>query len=323
MVGGTIVTPARRAPVRAGLVWILVVPFAAWALARVAGLERGGPLTQVMSATPYVALGSLLPLLVAAFGRRPLAACVAALTSVALAFCVLPRAFGDGGVAGGRPFTVLTVNLLVGRADVMDLVRRVRPDVLSVQELTPAAVERLEGVMPYRVLQGDVGLYSRHPLNGFVVSPPGGPVEVVPVHAPRPSSENLATWRAVLGSLPGAGSGTPRILAGDFNATLDHAALREVLARGYTDAADRAGAGLVPTWPENTRLPPMITIDHVLVDTRVGVREVTVHSVPGTDHRAVVARLVLPQESAGVVPAFQAGVQAQDVLGGTQAVPAG
>ncbi len=38
-------------------------------------------------------------------------------------------------------------------------------------------------------------------------------------------------------------------LVGDFNATLDQAALRDVVARGYRDAADVAGKGLEPTFP--------------------------------------------------------------------------
>jgi hypothetical protein len=33
----------------------------------------------------------------------------------------------------------------------------------------------------------------------------------------------------------------------------------------------------------------------VLADKRCGVREVTIHTIPGTDHRAVFAELVLPQ----------------------------
>jgi len=36
------------------------------------------------------------------------------------------------------------------------------------------------------------------------------------------------------------------------------------------------------------------TLDHVLVDSRIGVRSVTVHAVPDTDHRAVVAVLAIP-----------------------------
>jgi hypothetical protein len=38
-------------------------------------------------------------------------------------------------------------------------------------------------------------------------------------------------------------------------------------------------------------------IDHVLADKRVGVRTVSVHTIPGTDHRAVFAELVLPVAS--------------------------
>jgi endonuclease/exonuclease/phosphatase family metal-dependent hydrolase len=90
-----------------------------------------------------------------------------------------------------------------------------------------------------------------------------------------------------------------RILLGDFNATLDHEALREVLDRGYVDAADAAGQGLAPTWPRGHLLPPTVTIDHVLVDERVRVRDVGVHELPGSDHRAVTADLVLPGRGAG------------------------
>jgi endonuclease/exonuclease/phosphatase family metal-dependent hydrolase len=84
----------------------------------------------------------------------------------------------------------------------------------------------------------------------------------------------------------------PRLLLGDFNATLDHAALRRLIGSGYRDAADAVGAGLRPTWPAD--VVPVVTLDHVLVDSRIGVRSVTVHAVPGTDHRAVVAVLAIP-----------------------------
>ncbi|HEX2314043.1 MAG TPA: endonuclease/exonuclease/phosphatase family protein, partial [Thermomonospora sp.] len=102
-------------------------------------------------------------------------------------------------------------------------------------------------------------------------------------------------WEAGVSALPPApSSGPPRILAGDFNATLDHAHLRRVLSRGYADAADRAGKGLVPTWglSGGTRSP--LTIDHVLVDRRCAVREVRVYDLDGSDHRAVYADLRLP-----------------------------
>ena len=87
-----------------------------------------------------------------------------------------------------------------------------------------------------------------------------------------------------------------QILAGDFNATLDHREFRKLLDRGYLDAADAVGEGLTPTWPTSSRkrraLP--LTIDHVLVDRRVRVERVTVVRIPGSDHRAVIAVLRLP-----------------------------
>ncbi|MEU8102599.1 endonuclease/exonuclease/phosphatase family protein [Nonomuraea muscovyensis] len=323
-VGGTIVTPVRSRTKRAGaaLTWIAVTPFAAWAVARVAGLERGSIPTQLMAATPYAAAGSLIPLLIAAVGRRRAAAAVALLTTAALGFSVLPRAFGTADAADGRPLRVLTINLLFGKADahqVMALVRRLDPDVLSAQELTFGTVDELDALglkplMPHRVLEPESnasgsGLYSKHPLQPLTevvarvghnmpaarVSLPGGaPVEIVDVHPYPPMGPGVAKWQQALDALPPASRDTVRILAGDFNATLDHTPLRRALSRGYKDAADQVGAGLIPTWPANRRVPPIITIDHILVDQRVGVRNVTVHTVPGTDHRAVFAELTCP-----------------------------
>jgi endonuclease/exonuclease/phosphatase (EEP) superfamily protein YafD len=44
-------------------------------------------------------------------------------------------------------------------------------------------------------------------------------------------------------------------------------------------------------------LPP-ITIDHVLVPDAIRVRRITASAVAGSDHRALIAELVLPATSA-------------------------
>jgi endonuclease/exonuclease/phosphatase (EEP) superfamily protein YafD len=82
------------------------------------------------------------------------------------------------------------------------------------------------------------------------------------------------------------------IVAGDFNATLDHAVFRHAIT-GCADAGERTGQGLVGTWPNRfpRRLGPQI--DHVLITGGITAETLSVHDVPGSDHRAVLTRLRL------------------------------
>jgi len=90
------------------------------------------------------------------------------------------------------------------------------------------------------------------------------------------------------------------MIVGDFNATMDHAPLRELVGRGYDDAATEARSGWQPTWPSagevsrfGVPVPSMIPIDHVFLS--VGLRALSTESitVDGTDHRALVASVAL------------------------------
>jgi endonuclease/exonuclease/phosphatase family metal-dependent hydrolase len=210
----------------------------------------------------------------------------------------------------------MTSNVWLGSADVEALLRAAREhdvDVLSVQELRPKTVLRLgragasEQFPGGQILEPDlgaagVGLLSRLPMDadGVVTVRGAPPVRIKAVH-PRPQVSRTAEpeWRAALAALPGSDSrGDVQILAGDFNATLDHPEFRKLLDRGYLDAADSAGAGWRPTWPAppSTGRALPLTIDHVLVDTRVRVEKVTVVDIPHSDHRAVIAVLRLPRE---------------------------
>lgn len=322
-VGGVIVAPPRRRfRVSAPLAWIAVTPFAVWAAARVAGLDRIPPIVELMTGTPYVAAASLVAVLVAVASRRTVVIAVAVAASVLLAAVVLPRAAGSTPTATGPSLRILTVNLLFGHADagrVTDLVRTLKPDVLNTQELTPRAVEALDAagvgtLLPYQDLEDSFGasgsgIYSRYPLTeqpdfapegghnmprARLTLPSGQAVEIVDVHTVAPLGRDVATWTADLAALPSASPDVVRILAGDFNASLDHSALRAVIARGYADAADATGNGLSTTWPANRRFPPLITIDHVLYDQRASAVTTGVHAVSGTDHRAFFAELRLP-----------------------------
>ncbi len=128
--------------------------------------------------------------------------------------------------------------------------------------------------------------------------PSGQSVQLTCIHAgpPRPpwSPGATARWRGQLAALPAPGAG-PVILAGDFNATLDHAQFRRLLRRGYADAASQAGQGLVHTWgPRPDWRLTLLAIDHVLVDRRCQVLTTSAHRVTGSDHRALYAELRLP-----------------------------
>ncbi|MCM0677198.1 endonuclease/exonuclease/phosphatase family protein [Micromonospora phytophila] len=303
------------------------MPAVGWAALRLPGLERG-PLVQLLAFTPYVAAGSLVPLLLALALRRRGPAVVAAVTATALVAVVAPRALPYAPPAvTGPTVRLLTANLLAGAADartLVDLVRRHRVDVLTVQEFTPQAgaeLDRLglDRLLPHRHLdprQGTPGsgLYARFPVGdggvrrnrggwgfdqayGTVTVPGAPPVRVESVHPAAPYAvDQVGHWRTDLAAQPPATPDGPlRILAGDFNATLDHAPLRALLGTGYTDAADAAGAGLAGTWgPYDGDPIPPVTIDHVLVDRRIAVRGVRVHPLPGSDHRGVLAELRLP-----------------------------
>ena len=306
--------------------WLLAVVCAGWAATRAFGLERGFPLVPLMSYTPFVVGACAVVVVVAVVLRRRGAALLAAVAAVALAGMVAPRALGgptDPEGEAGPPLRVLTANMHFGSGSaeaLVELVRAKRPDVLSLQELTPDLVRRLDAaglgeLMPHYMLEAQpggagTGIYARVPLaerprpagtyNPWATAAldAGGAPEVVisAVHPPPPLRRRLADWDADLRTLPGADvDGTVRILAGDFNATLDHAGLRRLMGTGYEDAAATVGAGLRPTWPAGRRIPPPVTIDHVLADKRCGVRAVSVHTIPGTDHRAVFAELVLPR----------------------------
>lgn len=306
--------------------WTLVAAAAAWVVVRTLGLERGYPMVPLLAYTPLMAVAAVVAVAVAALLRRRAAAvCVAVLAAVLVA-SIAPRVLGgpsraEGG--SGPPLRVLTANLYQRpgtAAGVVEMVRELQPDVLSVQELTPSVHSALDAaglreLLPERVLSTrrdgfGSGLYSRLPLErrsappgrGTLsvarTRPPGAPaLELYAVHPRAPlRASDVPEWRAGLRALPPATpGGAVRILAGDFNATFDHAEFRRVVGRGYEDAAAAVGAGLRATWPADRRFPPPVTIDHVLADARCGVRAARVLDVPGSDHRAVFAELELPR----------------------------
>ncbi|MBI1349656.1 MAG: hypothetical protein GC156_00890 [Actinomycetales bacterium] len=222
----------------------------------------------------------------------------------------------------GKPvLRVITANVWFGGADpeaILQLARVHEVDLLALQETTPEFLDGLAAagaadLFPHSLLapgpawQG-AALWSRLPLRhpvitergtifrveatvtlGDVESPDDPQVASVHVHAPWPGAsgpwlEQLAELEAQLRA-----SERPVILAGDFNATLDHRPFRRLL-RAAADASVSARTWWIRTWPAYLPVPAVIAIDHVLL-RGFGARSVTAHRVPGSDHAALVVTL--------------------------------
>lgn len=122
-----------------------------------------------------------------------------------------------------------------------------------------------------------------------------GTIRVVAVHAAPPIPALMQDWISELGMLqqwcaPGRGA---NIVIGDVNATLDHSPLLSG-STSCTDAAADRGQGLVATWPSYWPRWFGVQIDHVF--TAGGLRPVSLEvlDMPGSDHRALLTRVVVP-----------------------------
>jgi endonuclease/exonuclease/phosphatase (EEP) superfamily protein YafD len=276
----------------------------------------------VASFTPVAALGvAAATALAAALRRRRIAVAGLALLLLNAAWQA-PLWAGDPPPREGVPVVAMTANVQYGWTDPASLVHDVRTrhvDLLGVVELTPESVTGLEAagmgrLLPYRVLRPGPsahgsGLWSRYPLTeapawdgvhampGATARIDGRDVVVRVVHPFRTSRYTAAAYRrdyrTLIDHLAALDPATPALVLGDFNASRDHAAFRRLLGGRWRDAPEVAGSGFVGTWSPRSWIPALMQLDHILISRQFGVRSDHVVRLPGSDHRALVADLVL------------------------------
>ncbi|WOF24451.1 endonuclease/exonuclease/phosphatase family protein [Microbacterium betulae] len=151
----------------------------------------------------------------------------------------------------------------------------------------------------YSVIEASSDLTSNTEVVPSVVAMPvdgEGPI-VVAVHAVAPQPEYMSEWVDDLRWVADQCVDGNVILAGDFNATLDH--MTSLGADGFDlgycdDAAAATGNGAVGTWP--TDLPALLStpIDHVMHSAAwraTGSIVLTNLDGAGSDHRPLVVQL--------------------------------
>jgi endonuclease/exonuclease/phosphatase (EEP) superfamily protein YafD len=266
-------------------------------------------------------------LVVARWRAALAAAAVAAFASLPHWPLFIPTAPAlEGRTQAGPTLTVMQANIMLGTADaaaITALARERSVDVLVVEELSEAAVERFDAAgiadaLPHRFLApgsnvspdaaNGTGVYSRYPLadpevlDGFqmrnvtaLLLAGGRAVRLVGMHTVAPVWHSPREWfaelhlaRDALGRF--ADAGDPVVVAGDFNATWNNAEYRKMLRGGYADAADAVGAGLSTTWPSQSEYGRLIGIDHIAARF-AAFRSLATVPLPGSDHWGLIAEV--------------------------------
>jgi endonuclease/exonuclease/phosphatase (EEP) superfamily protein YafD len=297
---------------------LFVVPGLAMTFLRIVPPRDDGT-ALVAAFIPYGMIGYALAVL--CFGvatllarRRAGLLLVSAIVAGLLALQVIwmaPLFVPDKRPATTKPFTVFSLNMYQGQADPRQVAQQAADaDVVILVEATPAALRALKAFdwdahFPYSVGDvdddiSDTAIYSRFPLSDTATLPqtsfrqyvttasvPGIPdLRIIAAHPCNPYCGGglWASEHAVLQSSVEKNLDQPLMVVGDLNAVNDHGPMRALGRAGMTSATDLVGAGWLPTYPANRRLPPLLPIDHVLLNDQLTATSISTVHIDGTDH---------------------------------------
>ncbi|MFH0517316.1 endonuclease/exonuclease/phosphatase family protein [Streptomyces sp. M41] len=278
------------------------------------------PVPQLLAFLPWLLVPTGCALLLCLLTRWWTGLCWGVVVLGLLAWFIEP--YGTSEQAGGPPlasFRVLTSNLEFGHATdaLVTAVRSEKPDLVFVQECEHSCDATLRTALgaeyPHRVARvadGSAGsvVLSRFPLKpaegvdgamampGAVADVRGHAVRLQLAHPMPPLPGEVDAWRRELGALrdfAAAAGREPLILAGDFNASQDHAVFRHILDTGLRDAARLTGHDRTPSWPARSAPTLGAQIDHVLVSAHFSVGTTRFLDLADTDHRAVLTDVTL------------------------------
>ncbi|MGH1489664.1 MAG: endonuclease/exonuclease/phosphatase family protein [Acidimicrobiales bacterium] len=284
----------------------------------------GSPLTiALVGLTPFLAVPLLFGAVSSWFSRSVTMRAAAGLIAAAFLFTTSPidAVIGCGGRTADDSITIYTANVLfdVGRpADVATSILAADPDVILMQETSLSFMRELQAdprMAEYQYRSEQIRgaslrtvIWSRLPILSLEMEPfdvsdlvnvtvasPYGEFVVTGLHTLAPIRQSyVPSWQRQFDQLAAIDTSTPRLIAGDFNATSDHKPFRTLLQSGWTDVHDEAGCGFDATWPVNGGLPiAVMRLDHVLMTDHFEVLDVQFGEPAGSDHKPVIASIRL------------------------------
>lgn len=302
--------------------WLALVPVIVVLVLRWRSLDS--PLTiAIAGITPFLAAPLVAADIGSVLSRSPTLRVAAAVTTAAFLFTTSPidAVIGCRGETADDAITIYTANVLFdhGRpADVAASIVAQDADVVILQEVVwefLAVLREDQRLSDYRYRSNDEPgapygtlVWSRWPFADVGIEPfqvselvnatiagPTGEFTVTGLHVLAPAQpSHIGQWQNQFAQLSRIDTGTPRVVAGDFNATSDHRQFRDLLAAGWTDVHDEKGCGFDATWPVDHGLPfPVMRLDHVLVTDDFEVLDVRFGDPAGSDHKPVVASIRL------------------------------
>ncbi|MEI8412721.1 MULTISPECIES: endonuclease/exonuclease/phosphatase family protein [unclassified Kribbella] len=292
------------------------------------GLDEVTPFAQLVAFRPQ-GLAVLLVLGILMLVRRGwrIAAVLVLILALTGAALTAPRQFSDADPppAGSRVLTIMVANVLGGGADagrVAEVIRERKPDLVSLPEAQADVREEIRAhlqgltyngytLQPSAAVESATSVLVSSSLGavqftqdgsattfGHIIVTGGnlGEVRLIAYHGFPPLPSAVTTWKKDLEVLRHwCAQNPPTIVAGDFNATTDHADFRHALGGNCRSVASLTGGGLIGTWPSDQPAVTRTQIDHVLLTRQLEPGSFTTYAIEGSDHRAVVATIAVPK----------------------------
>lgn len=228
----------------------------------------------------------------------------------------------------GTPVRVLFSNAKFGQASpksLGDLIERERPEIVviaEIQEPLEAALQTSGALDPFPFRVGNVEpgyaqvgyneakgtlVLSRFPIMASERLPthfgqyvvrvelPGNSLVVVAAHSAN-LNQGLDAWTSeaqVLRETAERHKSEPVLVVGDLNSVSDHITMRDFADAGMHEISRDTGAWWLPTYPADSRIPPVIQIDHMLGNAHVHGRSIRAIQIPRTDHLGLIAEVIV------------------------------